>query len=458
MAVGTATPSPLPATGTSAPPAEKRAPGPAGRRRLLEPSGAEGEALAQLLIRPRDSRNPASPPVRAGSDPRRSHLANPVGPAAGASPTSAAAGTKTGSSGQTAPANAFPHAPATTAPAPAAEARQPETGAPDSWHESIHFSEKAPPAVLADQVRALADWREAELRGQATERAPKPALPARETGARATGQEGRPLRPETTATPEPAAAPPHSGDNSPPLDPDRREASETGARPTPESAAAPVSHSASPVTPADGPAATPAPLPTSPLTPSDSNPTGSAALAGRLVAARNSAAGTEARPGWGALLEQLQGRVEQLRVSEGGRARLSLEPAELGHLDVLLERDGSGWRLEIRAGNADTARQLQNQAQELHDRLLAAGVRLDELRLHSPGAGAGAEPPGPLPALAEDGAPTSADPDSSGKRRAPDEAEGEAAGERKSPSGLPGEEFASRLESLLRRGSAGGAT
>jgi len=443
----------------------------------LEPGGAEGEALAQLLIRPRDPRSPASAAADSASPLRRANTAKPPGAGVGGSQASrVSCSTRVAAGAQAVPrdpagptepkpapsASPADH-PASTAkstqalPAPVPGHQLPAADAPDSRQAVIQFRAQAPPAVLADQVRARAAWREARLREQAGERATPAAQPARETADRSASQAEH--RPEAGTTPDPAPAPSNPGHAAPLATAERSAAQESATRPTPEPSAAPVSHATPPADASAGPSPAPVALPPVPPPAIESRPaaTATATVAGRLAAARNSTVLTEARAGWNALLEQLQGRVDQLRLSDGGQARLSLEPAELGHLDLLLERAEGGWRLEIRAGSADTARQLQNQAQELHDRLLAAGVRLDELRLQSPGAGVGTEPPGPLPALSEDVPATATDPDSSGKRRAPDEAEGEAAGERKSPSGPPGEEFASRLESLLRRGGAGGA-
>jgi hypothetical protein len=83
----------------------------------------------------------------------------------------------------------------------------------------------------------------------------------------------------------------------------------------------------------------------------------------------------------GRLLEQVRGRVERLQLEGGGRVELRLDPADLGSLDLHLEKEGSGWRLEIVASRAETAQELLRQAKDLQEQLARAGLRLDELRL-----------------------------------------------------------------------------
>jgi flagellar hook-length control protein FliK len=83
----------------------------------------------------------------------------------------------------------------------------------------------------------------------------------------------------------------------------------------------------------------------------------------------------------GRLLEQVRGRVERLQLEGGGRVELRLDPAELGSLDLRLEKEGGAWRLEIVAGRAETAQELLRQAKDLQEHLARAGLRLEELRL-----------------------------------------------------------------------------
>jgi hypothetical protein len=147
--------------------------------------------------------------------------------------------------------------------------------------------------------------------------------------------------------------------------------------------------------------------------------------------------------------------VEQLRISEGGQTRLTLNPEELGRLDLLLEKTSTGWRLEIRVEKADTARQLQNQAQDLHDRLATAGLRLDELRLQVAAGATPPEGPAPLPTLLEAERGGSGSGSFTGKGSGDENSQKDESAERKSRPGGPGEDFASRLESWLRRLSEG---
>lgn len=154
----------------------------------------------------------------------------------------------------------------------------------------------------------------------------------------------------------------------------------------------------------------------------------------------------EAAPAWPRLLEQVQGRLELLRLGEGGGAELSLEPEELGSLRLLLRQEQGGWRLEIHAGVASTAQELQRRAQDLHDQLARAGLRLEELRLFCDG-------PARATAAEAPGQPAGGRPASDfhhGAERRERGGEDRRPGQETPESGAAEEEFASRLDRLLK--------
>ena len=154
----------------------------------------------------------------------------------------------------------------------------------------------------------------------------------------------------------------------------------------------------------------------------------------------------EAAPAWPRLLEQVQGRLELLRLGEGGGAELSLEPEELGSLRLLLRQEQGGWRLEIHAGVASTAQELQRRAQDLHDQLARAGLRLEELRLFCEG-------PARATAAEAPGQPAGGRPGSDfhhGLERRERGEEERRFGQETPETGAATEEFASRLDRLLK--------
>lgn len=447
--MGTKAPPPTLGGGQSTPRSDGAAARAGKRRRNEGPSGAEALLLAGLALKAPSPHSPAPADGARGASSRprpATHL-----PSAGAAlPSRAEPGPGRG-------------APAAAQVVAAKEPASAESPTGHLWSPlPVHLAAAAVGAPVQAGARVLALWREALTRRAVAESSRKPGVeagapaaegpltqspvaessPARDapagagpalSGDRVLSSAAAPLAESSAEVKEKAAAAPLPGE--PPLEP---------SSPRPPLVAIPTP--ALPVTPA--PSLSPA------MDPHNSRP----AEASPLLAARASALASPLQQGWNALLQQLQGRVEQLRAEGGGQARLSLRPEELGQVELALERTTTGWRLEIRAEVTETARQFQNQAQDLHDRLSAAGLRLEELRLQVPLS---------APPLQADGlaaAPGQAEGTDSGGRapgdgepRDEDPAE-EPGGERKSSSSGGGEEFAKRLESLLHRWSQGEAS
>lgn len=202
--------------------------------------------------------------------------------------------------------------------------------------------------------------------------------------------------------------------------------------------------------PAAGPVRTPQKA-ESPTSPPAAAPVASARLldlAGRLEAPRPRPA---AAPHWPRLLEQLQGRVELLRAEGGGAAELALEPAGLGSLRLRLAHDAEGWRLEIRTAAEGVARELQGRAQDLHDQLAKAGIRLAELRLLSEEAPA-------APRLPEPRAPEPQRPQGGEREGGGRGDDGDERPQGRRLRSAAAEDFASRLERVLHAEGGGRST
>jgi len=157
----------------------------------------------------------------------------------------------------------------------------------------------------------------------------------------------------------------------------------------------------------------------------------------------------QALKAWGSLLDQVRGRMEALRAAPDGVLRLELQPREWGRLELRLQRQGGGWRLEVQAEREATAGELRNQAQDLYDRLSGTGLRLEDLRVLGPApAGPEAGQDGSRAALEADGGPDGSR-DDADKRGSRDPRDPEAAPEGSAAPTREREDFASRLEREL---------